>query len=479
VRPIVAGLVLVSGALAQQDLSARLRPISAPFRNAGVYHVATGTWTRDGHLANLIGPSLIYNNSCTPTYFAAQVTGEKWQHRSRVPTTAANGAPTTPSVFYGPPRHDEAPGCDTQYLVDGFQVVYCSSSTQGPITYGFEFANSYAECASLDMVPDHSFAIPGLPQGTSTGQLQCWIVDIDLASTSQAFVLQADGDGTYLGPSTLEQFGWSLGPLSPIGLADATGPVIAGNYTWLGWGGPPVTPCTGTDGTIWDSPVDLTEQGTGMASNNFFRATGSTTTFGAPGCYDFGPNVHSDFYLKLYSAPGCAPPPMVQVCRPGVDPGIIPCPCNNPPAGGGLGCDNFGVGPAQSGTLDATGTASITADTVTLLATGENGFSSSLFWTGKDPLLSGGIPHAAGVRCVTSTLKRLYFGVTNSLGAISRPGTGDPSVSARTAALGSPIVAGETRHYFTVYRDPFASGPCGSSASTLNLTNAGSILWGP
>jgi hypothetical protein len=54
----------------------------------------------------------------------------------------------------------------------------------------------------------------------------------------------------------------------------------------------------------------------------------------------------------------------------------------------------------------------------------------------------------------------------------------DPSVSARSAALGVPISAGQTRHYFNIYRDPSAAGPCGNTASTVNLTNSGSITWG-
>jgi hypothetical protein len=54
---------------------------------------------------------------------------------------------------------------------------------------------------------------------------------------------------------------------------------------------------------------------------------------------------------------------------------------------------------------------------------------------------------------------------------------GDPSISARSATLSVPISAGQTRHYFNVYRDPAAAGPCGNTASTVNTTNTGSIAW--
>ena len=161
------------------------------------------------------------------------------------------------------------------------------------------------------------------------------------------------------------------------------------------------------------------------------------------------------------------------LCDPGVG-GVVGCPCGNPPAGGGRGCDNFGAGPAESGSLTATGIAYLGQDTVVLHATGENNSSLTVFWTGT-ALIAPGVVHGAGVRCA-SGLKRLYTGSASG-GAISRPGVGDPGVSARSTAVGAPISAGQTRYYFTIYRDPGAAGPCGSSATTINLTNTGAIGW--
>jgi hypothetical protein len=112
-----------------------------------------------------------------------------------------------------------------------------------------------------------------------------------------------------------------------------------------------------------------------------------------------------------------------------------------------------------------------------LLATGCNNTSLNVFFTGSGTL-SGGVLNGAGIRCVSTALKRLYTG-SASAGAIARPGMGDQSVSARSAALGVPISAGQIRHYFNIYRDPAAAGPCGNPASTVNTTNAGSITWNP
>ena len=168
---------------------------------------------------------------------------------------------------------------------------------------------------------------------------------------------------------------------------------------------------------------------------------------------------------------------MSATCLPG-QAGIIPCPCSNPPSGAGLGCNNFGAGPLDSGTLSASGTASLGADSIVLTASGENNTSLTVFWQARDPLSSTGVIHGAGVRCATAALRRLYTG-NASAGAIARPGLGEPAVSARSMAVGDPISPGQVRHYFTIYRDPGAAGACGNSSSTVNLTNTGSITWFP
>jgi hypothetical protein len=169
--------------------------------------------------------------------------------------------------------------------------------------------------------------------------------------------------------------------------------------------------------------------------------------------------------------------PMTMNCLPGQS-GVISCPCGQPdnPAGG---CANFGSGATSGAVLDASGNASLAADTVVLTTSNHRPASAitNVFFTGSGAL-STGVPHGAGVRCVNTALRRLYTGLTSG-GVLSRPAMGDPSVSTRSAAVGVPIVAGDTRHYFNLYRDAGAIGPCGSTASTVNLTNTGSITWSP
>lgn len=125
---VPAAIVLVSSAFAQSELRSRLLPVTSPVRNAGVFHVATGTWTRNGSLANLTGPDIVYNNSCRTSYMTTQIQGEKWQHRSRIPSPTG---PTTDSQFYpgnnATHEYDERPGCATSYTINGFEIRYCSA----------------------------------------------------------------------------------------------------------------------------------------------------------------------------------------------------------------------------------------------------------------------------------------------------------------------------------------------------------------
>jgi hypothetical protein len=90
-------------------------------------------------------------------------------------------------------------------------------------------------------------------------------------------------------------------------------------------------------------------------------------------------------------------------------------------------------------------------------------------------LVANGLVFGQGVRCVGGSLKRLYT-KTASGGSITAPQGGDPSVSARSAALGDVIAAGQSRWYLVYYRDPVVLGGCPAS-STFNATQTGRIDW--
>ena len=181
----------------------------------------------------------------------------------------------------------------------------------------------------------------------------------------------------------------------------------------------------------------------------------------------------------------CTSSPMVQNCFPGTG-GVINCPCGQPanPVGG---CANFGATATTGATLNASGTASLAADTLVLTTANHRTAPAAgilnVFFASTGTTLPNGVANGAGVRCYNQVLKRLYTGQTSppASGSLSKPGMGDPSVSARSAALSSPISAGQTRHYFNLYRDAAATAPaaCNNTLSNVNVTNAGSVLWSP
>jgi hypothetical protein len=172
--------------------------------------------------------------------------------------------------------------------------------------------------------------------------------------------------------------------------------------------------------------------------------------------------------------PSAAPGgPIALVCDPGAG-GIIACPCANPALGPGQGCDNSSsTGGAM---LTAAGNAALSSDTVVINAIGEKPTATSILLQG-DNLNATGTVFGQGIRCVAGSLKRLY--VKNAVGgAVTMPGAGDPTITARATALGDTLAGGSVRYYGIYYRDPIVLGGC-AAASTFNITNQASVTWNP
>ena len=84
--------------------------------------------------------------------------------------------------------------------------------------------------------------------------------------------------------------------------------------------------------------------------------------------------------------------------------------------------------------------------------------------------IASGIVFGDGVRCATGSLLRLYV-KTAAAGVSSARTSGDPSITARSAALGDPLAAGSTRFCQTCYRDgnpAFCPNPPGRSFDVSN-----------
>jgi Tol biopolymer transport system component len=165
----------------------------------------------------------------------------------------------------------------------------------------------------------------------------------------------------------------------------------------------------------------------------------------------------------------------VSLCDPGVA-GIVDCPCGNPPAGPLRGCDNSSATGGAS--LSASGGSFLSEDTLVFATAGERPTAMSLLLQGSFSTAIGAV-NGQGVRCIAGGFRRLFVKPAVS-GGITVPDLlgGDPTISARSASVGVPIAAGETRWYMVTYRDPIVLGGCGPDR-TYNVTQTGRVTWSP
>jgi hypothetical protein len=148
------------------------------------------------------------------------------------------------------------------------------------------------------------------------------------------------------------------------------------------------------------------------------------------------------------------------------------CPCGNS-GGAGRGCQNStGTGGAL---LTVSGFASLPVDTVQFISAGELPSAFSIVLQGDS--ITTPVNFGDGIRCTGGNLKRLYKRSASG-GVLIVPQGADPSISARSAALGDAIPLGSTRDYQVYYRDAngtFCPAPVGA---TFNVSNAIAIAWG-
>jgi hypothetical protein len=146
------------------------------------------------------------------------------------------------------------------------------------------------------------------------------------------------------------------------------------------------------------------------------------------------------------------------------------CPCSN----NGLvghGCENS----AATGGAQLTAAGNVSPDTIVLTSSGELPSVLSIFLQGTANLTNGAV-FGDGVRCVNTTLKRL-FTHNASGGVVSAPVGADLSITARSAALGDPIAPGSTRYYQTYYRDPVLSFCPNPPGDGWNVSSGIQIHW--
>ena len=128
-------------------------------------------------------------------------------------------------------------------------------------------------------------------------------------------------------------------------------------------------------------------------------------------------NSAVDVFVRDRDATG-----FTSLCDPGV--GVITCPCGNPPSGPTRGCDNSSA--TGGAVLAASGTTSISGDTLVFTTDGQKPTALSIVLQGRGFVVDG-VVFGQGIRCVGGLLKRLYSksAVGGSVNDVLRSGEPD------------------------------------------------------
>jgi hypothetical protein len=220
-------------------------------------------------------------------------------------------------------------------------------------------------------------------------------------------------------------------------------------------------------GIVLDLPNSIACNTTALGSDRDFQITDGVNNYVSSGAVT---TKYFDIVWAQFTVGGGGGP--VSICDPGTA-GVSACPCSNPPSGAGRGCNNSQA--TGGGSISATGSSSLANDTLVFTTSSQTANGTTILLQGTTNNGTG-VFFGQGVRCVAGALKRLYAKSPGGTGGITAPGLGDPSVSARSAALGDVISAGQHRYYMTYYRDPVVLGGC-SATSTFNGTNALDVTW--
>jgi|694.fasta_scaffold07671_5 hypothetical protein len=205
-------------------------------------------------------------------------------------------------------------------------------------------------------------------------------------------------------------------------------------------------------------------------TSNYHLLVGNPGDFTLRGKSTFSGNVNTtaDFARFYVDARQGVPAPLGIVPFCFGDGYGTPCPCaNNAPAGSGSGCLNSN---GTGGLLTASGTASLSGDTLLLSGSGMTN-SFCVYIQGSLANGSGaGAVLGDGKLCVTNSLIRLGTEL-NVAGASTYPSATNPAPVSVRGAIASIGV----KHYQVYYRNP--TDFC--TTATFNLTNGVSVTWVP
>jgi hypothetical protein len=403
-------LILVASAgFAQQQM--QVKPLPGKVRDAGVYNVATQTWTRAGQHQNL-GSKVLYSNLANTGFFGIMGVPVDlyWTDEGRVPSTTGHSGAK-----------------DDSYCVRGYQVAYCSSIVGGPQTLGVIFHNDYQACTDPNSPPANPMSqkinllVPG-----GINSSACWSVTVNLKNTSLEFTMGGDNEGVFDGNTALDNFGWTI-EMPDGGGNGFNGPLLNADPNNFPAG----------DGTYYQNPSAASS--TGLDTQDLFWLSDQTGTY-VNGCYWFGGytagNPFGSFWLVLTGDNGdCANGP----------PGTKYCVANNNSTGGAASISAAGSNSAGAGTLTLTS------------APVPN--QPSIFFHAQN---TAQIPFGNGFLCATGGIVRgaVVSGVSNSASY-----TYDNSDAKHS--LGG--FANTTRNFQHWFRDPMGGGAFFNTSNAISI----------
>ena len=452
-----AGALVLTTFASAQVHTAQASPITSQVKDAGVYHMATGTWTRGVHAAALAGPEVLYDNTCEVGYYWGLDTRDRMIDSGRIPSTSSPAGPNS------------LPGLHDLYEVNGFTVGYCAYE---PVVTSFDlsFIECYTACDGGGVFPTPiiTFNIVNVPGGTAFGAQGCWILTFDLSNGGTPFQLGGDCNGVFNNAASTDSFGWSWMQSIPTTGSNA-GPIFAGdpqNHFPSTVG----VACAGLGGgSIGDGTTFLgagAGPGSGLGSTDQVELVGGLNP---PGCFWFGgydtltpANPMSAFYLQLQGQEGFGPANHCTAVCLGDGTGNA-CPCGNVGAGG-AGCANSS---GQGATLTCTGEAMMSLDTLSMHISGVPGAKPGLLFKGSALHGGGGglntVTGSAGLLCSAGATARSAVQVTDASGATTFT-TWDG-----VNGLGVVATVGVPAYFQFWYRDPMGS-PC--TGTSFNFSGA-------
>jgi hypothetical protein len=428
-------LLICTSAFAQQDVTSRLKPITAPVREVTVkLDRATGVTTRTPTQIDTGTKDPVFNNTCASGYYLGLSSA-----------TASGGSQADAVVDQGRVPSTTSPltalcevGLADSYEITQFQIGYCTTTGAVVDLITNVWNNLGAACPNnFGAGADATITVLGMPRSAAAGTLACYLVTIDLGTPG--FTLNGGAAN-----NTAGRFGWSHQyPLT----TGTDGPIIAGN--------PNIGGCAPCAGTIWERPAPTTNPGTGLGTTDSFWWEQFGTTF--TGCYFFGGNPFAGFHLRIDAKVG--PPPIPSFCD-FADGAHALCPCGaTNPTGGCNIAQGAGVQLDLASQTFAPNAATLTGTGYPVAST-----PAAVIIRGNNQEATP-VPFYDGLRCVGLTGFARLAATTASSGV-------------STHTFGHAIAAG-TYFYQAWFRNTPVSfcvttGP-GSGAG--NLTNGRALTW--